>query len=123
MILTLVRDLLTDQSTTGRLYLGGHFECFILEPPGDTAIPVGVYPVVMRWSPKRQITLPGVEDVPGRTDIEIHVGNGPGDTEGCLLPGQLRVTDWVASSRLAFDALMRKLQVPGPMTLVVLGLA
>lgn len=34
--------------------------------------------------------VPGIENVPEFTDIEIHSGNFPKDTEGCLLVAESR---------------------------------
>ena len=54
--------------------------------------------------------MPHVLDVPGFEGIRIHAGNTDKDTEGCLLVGMTRATDFIGQSRLAFTALMDKLK-------------
>lgn len=120
MKLELKRRWLTDIATVGELYVDGQLECFVLEdryrpPPepkvfGATAIPCGTYDIVLTRSPRFRRILPLVVDVPGFQGIRIHPGNGPGDTEGCLLPGRVRVENRVLESRLAFDVLFAKLE-------------
>jgi len=132
MILTLVRDVLTETSTVGQLFLEGTFECYTLEDtvrlpgvkvPGETAIPAGVYPMVLDFSQRFQRTMPHVVDVPGFTGIRLHPGNAAVDTSGCILVGLARQTDWVSGSRFAFDHLFARLQgTAGPMRLAVVTL-
>lgn len=121
MELKLVRDVLAGQFTLGQLYVDGNFECFTVEdqvrPPGEkvygrTAIPVGTYRVVVNHSLRFGRPLPLLVDVPGFEGVRIHPGNTADDTEGCILPGRARSTEqgMVYESRLAFDALFRKLQ-------------
>lgn len=111
------RHIFTARSTSGQLFLNGAFECFTLEPvwipqPTDVkprAIPEGQYPVSIRWSPKFQKLVPHVENVPGFSEIEIHIGNYPEDTEGCTIVGQTEATDFVGRSAIAWNFLMTKL--------------
>jgi hypothetical protein len=56
--------------------------------PGKTAIPAGRYRIATTWSVRFQKKLPEIRNVPGFTGIRIHAGNGPEDTEGCILVGQ-----------------------------------
>lgn len=118
MKLLLKREPSTAKSTTGKLYLDGNFECYILEDvvrevkiPGETAIPEGTYQVVITHSPRFKKFLPLLVDVPGFTGVRIHCGNRPEDTEGCLLPGRVRDPkgDGVLESKPAFTALFAKL--------------
>jgi hypothetical protein len=118
MILRLVRRWFTEASTIGELYLGGELECFTLEDrvrkgpkvPGSTAIPEGTYGVVITYSARFQRELPLLLEVPGFTGVRIHAGNTAADTEGCILVGKTRGTDWIGQSRLAFDLLFNKLR-------------
>jgi hypothetical protein len=52
-----------------------------------SCIPAGEYTAHRRLSPKRNIELFELDEVPGRSNIEIHVGNTTADTEGCILLG------------------------------------
>jgi hypothetical protein len=108
-------------STIGKLYIDGKYECFILEDfdrlskgrkkiRGITAIPGGTYEISITYSPKFKRKLPVLRNVPGFTGIRIHAGNTAKDTEGCLLPGTTRSEDFVGQSKRAFNKLYRKLE-------------
>lgn len=60
---------------------------------GQTAIPTGTYRIALLWSDKHEQIVPWILDVPGFQAIEIHVGNTPTDTDGCVLPGTRRDTE------------------------------
>lgn len=55
--------------------------------PGISCIPAGTYTAVRRMSPRFGRELFMLQDVPGRDYVELHAGNLPGDTEGCLILG------------------------------------
>lgn len=122
MILKLVREVFTEISTIGRLYANGVFICYILEDKdrrldekmsleeiqkikvyGKTAIPTGTYKVHITFSNKFKKMLPRLEQVKGFEGILCHPGNTSVDTEGCLLPGNIRRIDQVLESKLAFQ--------------------
>lgn len=125
MELTLVRFEFTDKSTIGKLSVNGVYECFTLEDtcrqtdpliwkpefkvPGLTAIPFGRFRVVITLSNRFKKMLPEVLNVPNYEGVRIHTGNKPADTEGCILPGQTRDTNWVGNSSAAFGPLYRKI--------------
>jgi len=95
-------------STIGALFLDGVFLCFTCEDQfrplgqkvaGETRIPAGRYPLKLRRRGgfhKRYARKFGsmhrgmieVCDVPGFTDILIHVGNTEKHTAGCILVGR-----------------------------------
>jgi hypothetical protein len=110
MKLTVERGPDDGTAILGRLLANGIFECYTLEPsasrPEYPCIPAGTYPVEMLESPRFGQITPHLQNVPGRSLIEIHPGNNAEDTEGCLLVGQTESKDWIGSSRVAFLALM-----------------
>ena len=116
MTLQLYRMVPRPACTVGKLSIDGVFFCYTMEPPikpadapKPKAIPAGTYQVVVRWSPKHQMNVPGLEDVIGFKDIEMHIGNKPEDTEGCILVGDqlLSGQDFLANSGATFKRLMQ----------------
>lgn len=118
MKLRLQRDVVTELSTAGRLYVDGSFECYSLEDPvrkekiyGKTAIPAGHYQIVITRSERFKRDMPlllGVKDFIG---IRIHSGNTAEDTSGCILVGTYREgSDTIRGSRNAFDNLYWKIK-------------
>lgn len=89
---TLLRTIYRPESTLGVLSTELEPICLTCEDPfrfnlsGRSAIPAGSYFVKWFDSPKHgKVFL--LEDVPSRDMVEIHIGNGPTDTEGCILVG------------------------------------
>lgn len=60
---------------------------------GQTAIPQGKYKVIVDYSMRFKRGLPRVLNVPGFEGIRIHGGNGPENTEGCLLVAYRKLRD------------------------------
>lgn len=120
------RDRFTQRSTGSEIYIDGVFECFGLEPPTlplnaqvkPRAIPPGQYELTIRWSPRFGKQMPHIENVPGFSGIEIHIGNYPPDTHGCLIVGKVRATDSVGKSVVAFNDFMDKLALAGKASIV-----
>lgn len=125
MELMVNRDIFTEDSTLGHLYINDQFECYTLEDKyreidgepvevwkvkGETAIPLGRYAIQLLNSYRFQMVTPHLMNVPGFTAIEMHPGNTHHDTEGCILVGTQRGEDNITESRAAFTALMAKLQ-------------
>jgi hypothetical protein len=54
-----------------------------------------------------------LENVPGRANIQIHVGNTPADSTGCILPGTTRGQDRVNNSINARDQIANEVQNAG----------
>jgi len=117
MNLTLTRDTFTTKSTTGILQ-AGKWTCFTLEDrvregpkvPGETAIPYGLYEVIISFSARFKRPLPLLLNVPGFEGIRIHPGNTDKDTEGCILVGQTRSANFIGGSKAAFGELFPLLQ-------------
>lgn len=111
-----------ERATPGELFVDGSHECWTLERSlGDQehpAILYGVYRVTLRptynkrlWTPRDDLVLPHIEDVPGRAGIEIHAGNTVKDTEGCVIVGYERspIPNELMESRRALVTLMEKM--------------
>lgn len=108
--------------TISRLYVDGVYCCYIMEDViregdkvyGKTAIPRGVYNVVVTMSNRFKRLLPLIEGVEGFSGVRIHTGNTSQDTEGCLLPGlRLGSVDGkraALDSRQAFSLLFSSIQ-------------
>jgi hypothetical protein len=90
------------------LFIDGHRECYTLEP--SKSIPEGTYTITLYASPRFKMLLPLLIRVPGYDCIEIHPGNFPKDTNGCILVGLTKAVDYVGQSRIAFNRLMDKIK-------------
>lgn len=125
MELMVNRDVFTEDSSLGQLFINDQFECYTLEDkyrevagedvavwkiPGETAIPLGRYEIKLLLSPRFGFVTPHLQSVPGFTNVEIHPGNTNKDTAGCILVGTQRTEDAVQNSRIAFTDLMVKLE-------------
>ena len=128
MILTLKRGASAPNSTPGQLFIDGVFECYTLEDvvrpkkiAGKTAISTGTYKITIDMSNRFKRLLPLVNNVPEFVGVRIHPGNTHEDTEGCILVGTgVRGSDFISSSKVAFDKLFKKLQeAKGMITLVI----
>lgn len=105
-----------------RLYINGVYECYIMEDilrdvkiKGITAIPRGLYDVVVTMSNRFKRPLPILLNVPNYEGIRIHSGNTSLNTEGCLLPGMrlgsLNGRRAVLDSKTAFNKLFDKINI------------
>jgi hypothetical protein len=74
-----------------------------IKVPGRTCIPAGTYKVGAYFSPKHQRQVPLLENVPDFEYVEIHAGNYPSDTNGCLLLGDTVDADFVGESQIAVN--------------------
>jgi hypothetical protein len=66
--------------------------------PHETAIPTGVYKVIVNYSQGKKRMLPRLLDVPGFSGILIHRGNTENDSSGCILVGENKVKGKVINS-------------------------
>lgn len=123
------RIIKSDTSTIGEIYINGIKECYCIEDKdrgltdsmseeeikskkihGITAIPSGRYNVVISFSNRFQKYLPELIGVKGFAGIRIHSGNTSADSEGCILPGLTKTTDFVGNSVKAFTSLFSKMK-------------
>lgn len=115
-MLTLERKVYREKSTIGRMFIDGAFECYTLEDAvrpkkirGITAIPEGAYEIAITHSNKFNQFMPLLMNVPNFEGIRIHWGNRPKHTDGCILVGQSAGDDMIGTSKVAYEALNRKL--------------
>jgi len=100
------RDLTSDMPTT---------EIYKRKTYGQTAIPTGRYEVKLSYSPKYATRpwaakykgfIPEILEVPGFSNVRLHVGNSSADTSGCPLCGENKVVGRLDNSTQAFYDLM-----------------
>ena len=132
MRLTLKRIANKDNYCIGHLYINGKYFCDTLEDHdrglddsmtledilklkkyGETAIPTGIYNVLLTYSPKYKKVMPLINNVKGYSGIRIHSGNTAKDTLGCLLVGKNTKVGMVTDSRNTYNALFKRLQQKG----------
>jgi hypothetical protein len=107
MKLELKRIAFKDAYTIGKLYANDEFVCDTLEDTvrevkvkGKTAIPSGIYDIIVTFSNRFQRSMPLLLDVPNFVGVRIHSGNSSDDTEGCILCGKNTVKGGLTSSRV-----------------------
>ena len=121
IIWILLREYLKTYYTIGHLYLKGKKFCDILEDPvrdhnadgdlddpgegkiyGNTAIPYGMYEIIMSYSPKFKRVLPLLVKVNHFEGIRIHGTKSKvatnKNTHGCQIPGENKVRGGVIKS-------------------------
>jgi hypothetical protein len=110
--LALLRIETSERGTFGRLVIPGGSTLHTLELPWKdnatdiSCIPPGIYPLRRRFSPKQEIVLFWIDDVPGRVAAELHIGNLLKDTLGCVLLGLARTATAIERSTEAFHRFM-----------------
>lgn len=97
-------------ATIGKLSIDDTEYCDTLEPaPADGLykghIPAGDYKIILTFSPKFNRVMPLLCDVAGFSDIRIHPGNYPRDTEGCILVGMYAQGVMLINSDKSFNYL------------------
>ena len=79
-----------------------------------SCIPHGKYECFRRYSPSRKYEVFELKDVPGRTHVQIHMGNLRRHSKGCIIVGEqfdyLEGKPAVLSSKKGFDELMSMLR-------------
>lgn len=103
------------------LFIDGVPKCFVLEDAfqtqkiyGQTRISAGIYPLRLRnfgsihASYKKKFAFHKgtieIANIPGFSDVLIHIGNDSGDTLGCPLVGMSHTfgTDFIGNSTAAY---------------------
>ncbi len=109
MKLKLIRKYCNETYTIGKLYIDEIYYCDTLEDTvrdltkenkvyAQTAIPSGIYKVVVTMSNKFKRLLPLLLNVPYFEGIRIHIGNTANDSAGCILVGENKVKGKVINS-------------------------
>lgn len=138
MELKLKRTHLADTYTLGELFIDGKQFCFTVEDKdrdinkdgdlddageakvyGETAIPKGIYKVILSMSNRFKKLMPEVLNVKGFAGIRIHAGNTAIDSHGCIIVGTVRTPNGVGLSRQCFTRLMEKLTGIKDITLTI----
>lgn len=128
MKLKVIREIKTDVSTIGSLYLNDVFFCYTLEDKdrglkqsdsllyintkkifGLTAIPLGFYKLIVNQSPKFKRMLPRILDIKGFDGVLIHRGNSANDSLGCILIGYKKGENSIFESTKAETDLVNRL--------------
>lgn len=124
MNIEITRSTSKDGATIGRMTIDGGWICFTLEDtvrevtnqpvsiwkvPGKTAIPRGLYQVILAPSQHFGRIMPHLQNVPGYEGVLIHSGNTAADTEGCILVGFLKADNTISASRAAFQELFSQI--------------
>ena len=125
MEIKVVRYILTNEYTVGKMYIDGEYITDTIEDRfreiekkedkvyGLTAIPCGSYPVVLDFSSKYSKMMPHILDVPYFSGIRIHCGNSDEDSLGCIIVGEFVqgvAGGWVKNSRITYSKVFTKLK-------------
>ena len=125
MYIELRRKTKTDKYTLGEMYIDGVYFCDTLEDRdrgltsqmtveeilkikvfGETAIPMGIYSVVVTYSERFKQLMPLLLNVKGYLGIRMHNGSVPEHTHGCILVGKISGTSLI-NSRSTYKRLVK----------------
>lgn len=129
MEILLQRVAKKDKYTIGKLYINDQYFCDTLEDTdrgltqsmteqqikskkvyGETAIPTGIYRIIISYSNRFKKQMPLLLNVPGFSGIRIHTGNTEKDSLGCILVGKNKAVGKVLESRDTYSKLFSILQ-------------
>lgn len=129
MEILLQRVAKKDKYTIGKLYINDQYFCDTLEDTdrgltqsmteqqikskkvyGETAIPTGIYRIIISYSNRFKKQMPLLLNVPGFSGIRIHTGNTEKDSLGCILVGKNKAVGKVLESRDTYNKLFSILQ-------------
>lgn len=114
-VFRVVRTEFTPTYTMGKFYINNEYFCDTLEDTvredgvkiyGETAIPAGIYSVIITFSPRFKRELPVLLDVPNFEGIRIHNGSYPKDSLGCILIGKRYKDGMLTNSKDTINNLM-----------------
>ena len=116
-VIRIIRSEETDEAMLGQIYVGGEEIGYTLEQPwnnnqeGESCIPPGEYVAYIRDKETSRWDYNPIQliDVFNRSYIQVHIGNYPANTQGCILIGKGRGHNAVWNSEDAYDELMSKL--------------
>ena len=128
MKLKVIRELKTEVSTIGKLYINEKFFCYTLEDNdrglkqtdsllfintkkifGVTAIPSGNYELIVNLSPKFKRMLPRILNIKGFDGVLMHRGNTANDSLGCIILGYQKGENAIFDSTKAENDLVNLL--------------
>jgi len=90
---TIYRQYPNNKCTSGYLAVNDKIICYTLERPwidnlqNISSIPAGTYKGFLRYDKGDRWRIE-LEGVPDRTNVQIHIGNQPDETKGCILVGK-----------------------------------
>lgn len=108
MIIRLIREPSGPDCTFGVMFIDGFYQCLTLENT-HKIIPAGEYDITFYDSPHNKTLVPLLMNVPGRSEIEIHIANFFSELEGCIAVGTIKDLTMLMNSQAAFGTLMAKL--------------
>jgi hypothetical protein len=122
-----VRKEETEQATMGEIYVDGEQIGYSLEQPwkknrkSESCIPPGKYKAYIRDSEtsRRDYSLIQLIDVFNRDYIQVHIGNYPEDTAGCILPGKDKGENAVWYSQDAYEEIMSKIDQTRELEIII----
>jgi len=119
--LVVTRFKATANSIIGDLSINGTRICYTLEEAwrnnqkGHSCVGLGTYGAFLRYTSakKNREWCFQLNDANGRTAIQMHIGNKPSHTEGCILVGKTHSQDFVGSSTDAYQQVQDFVFGPG----------
>lgn len=130
--ITIQRRMKNDICVQGKLTANSDekkekFECFTLENPdlnnqrNVSCIPPGKYDAFIRDkdTSRWNYNVIQLKNVPGRSYIQIHIGNYVKDTKGCILPGMSLGQNAVWRSTEAMGKLMNFVRNSEDITVII----
>jgi hypothetical protein len=99
-----IEDKIRDLNNDGDLNDPGEEKVY-----GKTAIPKGIYTLILNYSPKFKRILPRILNVPHFDGILIHNGVDENSSAGCLILGDNKIKGQVTNSKKRLEEFITKL--------------